>query len=360
VIYFSLANSESFRVVTVSGKFSPPYLRNGPILFELWDAHTGALLWEKDGIGHGRDWSHAYPRFSENGKYLVVYDGAWVEILNAYSAQSTGSVNAATIPRPPTALAIGNDGICLALARNDLEERGIGPGVLFEKSFLGGGHSEVDLVSTCGFRNVSLCYISEDRLVMAGNFNADGRSKVIVIFWDTKSGQTLNQVVCGREGCLMGPILPLKSLQVHGRGTSNGVMIPQHDIRVLWQASEDSSDGGESDTLESGYKDIEYIKTFTTYTSEGKWNGRHIVELGKAVAGVVGGKLVILKNRNYLCAWNGFRNTQPRRVGRIDLKTMPNTQQMSSFAISEDRLTLSQTGSPASLIFLSSRAETQS
>ena len=138
MIYFCLANSESFRVVTVSGKFSPPYLRNGPILFELWDAHTGALLWEKDGIGHGRDWSHAYPRFSENGKYLVVYDGAWVEILNAYSAQSTGSVNAATIPRPPTALAIGNDGICLALARNDLEERGIGPGVLFEKSFLGG------------------------------------------------------------------------------------------------------------------------------------------------------------------------------------------------------------------------------
>jgi hypothetical protein len=66
---------------------------SAPGLIELSDARSGPLLWEKEVEGnYFRDFP--YPRFSEDGKYLVVYDGNWIEIINAHSGQGTGVVPA--------------------------------------------------------------------------------------------------------------------------------------------------------------------------------------------------------------------------------------------------------------------------
>ena len=69
---------------------------------------------------------------------------------------------------PVSALAVGSNGTSLALSRDDLEERGFGPGALFENSFLDEGRSPIDLVSTCGFSDVQLCY-SGNCLVLVGH-----------------------------------------------------------------------------------------------------------------------------------------------------------------------------------------------
>jgi len=358
-VLFSLANSETSRIVT-GCQLWPSSVS---ILIQLWDAREGSLLWEKEGTSSDEaHWiAKAHPRFSENGKYLAVYDGTWIEILNSHSAQSTGSILAATASDPPKALAVGNNGINLALARNGLENRGIGPGALFEKSPLEEGRFKVDLVSICGLGLVSLCYASEDRLVLAGNLLDVLAYKVVVFFWDTRTGQALNHVVCGREGLLHGSIFPLNKLRVPGKGPSSGVVIPLKDSRVLWNSEfELGDDGGDDANFEAGFQETEDLTTFTTYTSQGEWTGRHICARDKAVIGVVGGEIIILKNRYYLYSWDGSGNTQLRRIGRIDLKSMPMENQIASFALSDDCLTLTIKGTPASLVFLSSNNGAQS
>src|SRR5579859_4084151 len=108
-VIFSLANSHSFRVVTVSG-----YRPDSRRLIELWDARSGSLMWEKEAEG----WEYRIlpePRFSEDGRYLVIYDGNWIEIVNANTAQTAGVITAKDYR--VGALAVANDGTSVAVSR---------------------------------------------------------------------------------------------------------------------------------------------------------------------------------------------------------------------------------------------------
>jgi len=200
-VLYGLTNSQSFRVVTVSeiSEYATYYL------IELWDAASGSLLWEKE-VERTIFTKIVQPSFSEDGKYLVVYDDNWVEIVNAHSAQSTGVVP--TRGCEPVALAVANNGKSLAVANNTLEAKGFGPGALFEKSFLDEGRSPIDLISLCGFSSVQLCYASNGSdLIMAGHFQKTYHERVVMIFWDVKSCSTLRHVVCGSKGSRIdGPI----------------------------------------------------------------------------------------------------------------------------------------------------------
>jgi hypothetical protein len=93
-VLFCLVNSHGFRLVTVSG-----FESSAPGLIELSDARSGPLLWEKEVEGT-YFWDVPYRRFSEDGKYLAVYDGNWMEIINALSGQGTGVVPAKVCETP--------------------------------------------------------------------------------------------------------------------------------------------------------------------------------------------------------------------------------------------------------------------
>lgn len=337
-VHFALANSHSFRVVTVTGS-----AYSARRLIELWDAGSGSLLWEKEG-----EYSSYYaanssnPRFSEDGRYLAVYDGNWVEIINAHSAQSTGVV--AVNAFQPHAVALGNDGTSLALSRADLEERGFGPGALFEKSFLDEGKSPIDLVLTSGFSDVQLCYASDgNRLVMAGHFDETRDKRVVLMFWDVKSCKTISHGVYGEKGSSIdGPLLPVHNLD----GMELSGVILRLDNRRWINIYNDSDFEYDEDNEDR----CEKLTTFTTFTSEGKQNGNYVTEHEQAVCAVTHDGLVFIKNRNYLWSWKGG-STEPKRMGRIDFKTMPTCSNIKTFALSKGRLTLSSRY-PHSLVFL--------
>jgi hypothetical protein len=222
-VLYGLANAPSSRVLTVS---APPY--GARRLIELWEAVSGSLLWEKEmEVKHLR--KSCQPSFSEDSNYLVVYDGNWVEIVNAHSAQRTGIIAAKDCQ--PVALAVGNNGTCLAIANDELENMGFGPGALFKKSFLNEEQSPIDLVSTSGFRDVQICYASDsDRLIMAGHFTETYAARVVVIFWDVKSCSTLSPIVCGERGSSIdGPIFPIRLTESYGRVENYGVVLRLDD-----------------------------------------------------------------------------------------------------------------------------------
>jgi hypothetical protein len=71
-------------------------------------------------------------------------------------------------------------------------------------------------------------------------------------------------------------------------------------------------------TGDSGDPDnCEKLTTLNTYTSEGKFAGKHVAPHGKVVCGIVGSELIFLRDRNYLWFWSGGL-TRSRRMGRID------------------------------------------
>jgi hypothetical protein len=290
-VLFCLANSQAFCVVTVSGVYSDTHR-----LIELWDARSGSLRWEKEveGLPYSRR-AAPEPRFSENGKYLVVYDGNWVEIVNTYSAHSTGVVAAAAFR--PLALAIGNNETGLAVARNNLEERGFGLGALFEKSFLGEGQCPVDLVSTCGLSGVELCYVSDgDRLVMAGNYKDTRKGRVLVMFWDAKSCTPLNHHVCGEKGSSIdGPILPIPPI-MEIKGVDIAGVILRLDDRRWFNIYDDDDYDYDSDNPDKG----EFLTTFTIFMPEGVRNGKHVAEHKKVVCEIAGSEIIFIQDRCYL------------------------------------------------------------
>jgi hypothetical protein len=329
-VLFGLANSHSFRVATVSGLWDLTQR-----FIELWDARSGSLLWEKE-VEVLRCTNNLQPRFSEDGRYLVVYDGNWIEVVN--SAQSTGVV-AANDCRP-VAVAVANNRTRLAVADCNLGKRGFGPGALFEKSFLDEGRSPIDLISTCDFYDIELCYASDgDCLIMAGHCH---EARVVVMFWDVKSGSTLNHVVCGAKGSsIEGPIFPIRMTQDFGGVEIYGVVLRLDDRR--WFNEHDD-------------ENYENITTFTTITSEGKLNGKYVAEHQKVVFAFTRSELIFLQNRNYLWSWKGGR-TQPKRMGRIDYKDMLPSKDILGFALSKGYLTLlAETVSP-SLVFLGSQEQ---
>lgn len=312
-------------------------------LIELWDAGTGSLLWEKEGkTQFDGPMIIPQPRFSEDGRYLVVYDGTWVEIVNAHSAQSTGVV--AVKGFIPEALTVGNNGTSIAISRGDLGNRGFGPGALFEKSFLDEDRSPIDLVSTCSFTAVQLCYVSDgDRLVLVGHFTEPHLARVVLMIWDVKSGSTIHHSICGEKlSSIDGPIFPITHIQ----GKTAGFVITLNERRWMKCYDEDDYDYDENNT-----KICEKLTTFNTFTSEGLDNGTHVAEHKKAVCGVVGDEIVIIKNRNYLWSWKGGIG-EPTRIGRIDFEGMPRSERIFAFAMSHGRFTISSRYDPTGLVFL--------
>jgi hypothetical protein len=289
-------------------------------------------------------WKPCQPSFSENGNYLVVYDGNWVEIVNAHSAQSTGVIAAKDCQ--PVALAVGNNGTRLAVANDELEIMGFGPGALFKKSFLDEERSPIDLVSTCGFRDVQICYASDgDRLIMAGHFTETYEARVVVMFWDVKSCSTLSHIVCGERGSSIdGPIFPIRLTEGYGRVENYGVVLRLDDRRWFDAYYQEESYADDEEHYEK-------ITTFITFTSEGKQNGKYIAEHRKVVCGIAGSELIFLQNRNHLWSWKGG-GVRPKRMGRIDYKDMPPLKDILGFVLSKGRLTLVAKNDPPSLVFL--------
>jgi hypothetical protein len=83
------------------------------------------------GEGGGRYVLSGLSISSEDGKYLRVYDGNWIEIINAQSGQGTGVVPAKVCK--PQALAIANNGTSLTIANYNLERKDFRSGDIFRK-----------------------------------------------------------------------------------------------------------------------------------------------------------------------------------------------------------------------------------
>lgn len=337
-VHVSLANSKSFRMVTVSTV-------SEKTMIELWDAKSGALLWEKGDIK--QHYHVCPPRFSGDGRYVVVYDGNWVEVVNAHSAQSTGVVAEKAIH--PVAVAVGNNGTSLALSRNDLGDRGFGTGAQFEKSFLNGGRSPIDLVSTCNFYNVQLCYAADGtRLFMAAHTGTTTQdNRVIVMCWDVKTGNVLGHNVCGGKGSsIRAPLLPISRLAMSNGVETSGVVLKVDGRRWFDYEDDYMYDSDDSSKCEK-------VTTFITYTSECVLNGTHAAEHHEAVCAVVGDEIVIIQNRNYLWSWQGGL-TDPKRKSRNDFEAMPASSSINAFALSDERFTIA-TSYPPKLVFLSTK-----
>ena len=152
--------------------------------------------------------------------------------------------------------------------------------------------------------------------------------------------------MCGGKGNVInGTLVPFANIGVGTSASTSGVLLRLRDVRWFDEYNEDEHTYDPND-----WSKYETVTAFITFTPDGKQSGEHLAEHRKAICAVSEGQFVFIKNRNYVWSWKGG-GTEPVRIGRIEFKDMPPADNIRSFALSKDCLTLS-TRFPSALVFL--------
>lgn len=295
---------------------------------KLWDI-SGEMLWEP---GERRFVSalkeHVSPTFSEDGKYLGVFLGSSVEIVDARWATSSGIISIGSTDISPSSESTDLNGLnvkAIAVFENGRSLAACFPGqdgddiVLTKLRFRqqGSGTKPVDIVRFYGVSQVGIVYLAKGcRLIFVGKLDNPNQAlpPMIGVTWDVRTRVKL-QVFKFGQPLVLGHQISLNA--------------PLYVVNL---------NSGPSLVVHTGHQQGNIQSSVDFFTAD----GRHLHTFNDQTRGVY----CFVSNGILIFSWDGkvkyykYSSSKSDEVAKLDGDEVPCPLEVKGLAVSDDRITL--------------------